>query len=306
MSIHEKAPWQGWSRWCAVELRFRAESLRLLLDDGQAFRWHFLDEGWWVGCWSHYLVALRLDSEGALEWSAPEKVEREMVGALHDYLAMGMEWERAVDSLPWRSDPHLRSCVEFAPGLRLLNQPFGETLLCFLCSATKQIPQIKVMTELMASSLGAAPQWEVPEACSGLSLQCHALPTWERLATASEEQLRACKLGFRAANVVGCAKQIAQTPGWLERVEQLPYAEAKLHLMSLPGVGEKIADCVLLYGGGKLEAFPVDTWIIKVMSRHYGLEGWKPESIAHFGRVHFGNHAGLAQQFLFNFERNTT
>lgn len=85
--------------------------------------------------------------------------------------------------------------------------------------------------------------------------------------------------------------------------EHAPYAEAKARLLELPGVGEKVADCVLLFGAGRLESFPVDTWIIKAMERRYGLAGWKPAQIAHFGRVHFGAQAGLAQQYLFAFER---
>jgi len=89
----------------------------------------------------------------------------------------------------------------------------------------------------------------------------------------------------------------------LEETETLPYTEAKARLMSLPGVGEKVADCVLLFGAGKLEAFPVNVWILKTMERRYGLVGWKPAQVAQFGRAHFGPLAGLAQQYLFAWER---
>ena len=78
---------------------------------------------------------------------------------------------------------------------------------------------------------------------------------------------------------------------------------AKARLMELPGVGEKVADCVLLFGAGRLEAFPVDTWILKSLARRYHLTGWKPAQVAHFGRTHFGPLAGLAQQYLFAWER---
>ena len=74
-------------------------------------------------------------------------------------------------------------------------------------------------------------------------------------------------------------------------------------MCELPGVGEKIADCVLLFAAGRLEAFPVDVWIFKAMAQRYGLAGWKPAQIAHFGRTHFGPLAGLAQQYLFAWER---
>ena len=83
----------------------------------------------------------------------------------------------------------------------------------------------------------------------------------------------------------------------------MPYAAAKERLCELPGVGEKVADCVLLFGAGRLEAFPVDVWILKTMARRYGLEDWRPGQVAQFGRAHFGPGAGLAQQFLFAWER---
>jgi N-glycosylase/DNA lyase len=131
----------------------------------------------------------------------------------------------------------------------------------------------------------------------------HRLPTWTELAAVSESELRACSLGFRARHVAAIARFLAENPGWLEATEHAPYSEAKASLITLQGVGEKVADCVLLFGAGKLEAFPVDVWILKTMERRYGLDGWKPAQVAQFGRAHFGPLAGLAQQYLFAWER---
>lgn len=123
------------------------------------------------------------------------------------------------------------------------------------------------------------------------------------IASLAEEHLRACQLGFRARFIHQTALFLAANPGWLETTESLPYADAKARLVELPGVGEKVADCVLLFGAGRLEAFPVDTWILKSLARRYGLSGWKPAQVAQFGRAHFGPLAGLAQQYLFAWER---
>ena len=109
-----------------------------------------------------------------------------------------------------------------------------------------------------------------------------AVPAWEVLATIPERTLRDCLLGFRARFIHQTAVFLADHPGWLEETELMPYAAAKERLCSLPGVGEKIADCVLLFGAGRLEAFPVDTWILKTMSARYGLTGWKPAQVAQF------------------------
>ena len=270
------------------------------LDGGQSFRWHGAD-GIWTGRWSDCVAQLRLH-DGTLEWRAPGAMQSAVAVALPRYLALDTDWTSLTGSLPWRSDPHLAQCIAAFPGLRLLRQPFGETLLGFLCSATKQIVQIKQMCALLAERHGA-PLISLPAPGSMPSAFFHRLPTWPELAAIPEKDLRACLLGFRAKYIHGTAKFLASRPGWLEETEHLPYPAAKAHLLELPGVGEKVADCVLLFGAGKLEAFPVDTWVLKSLARRYGLTGWKPAPVAHFGRTHFGPLAGLAQQYLFSWER---
>ena len=89
----------------------------------------------------------------------------------------------------------------------------------------------------------------------------------------------------------------------LAGLTNLPCDAARAEMLKLPGVGRKIADCVLLFAYGFQEAFPVDVWILRTMTERYGLHGWKPAQVAHFGRTHFGPLAGLAQQYLFAFER---
>ena len=303
----------AWSDWqpVAPRLALTPAALAETLDGGQSFRWHFADDTW-TGLWANNLAQLRL-TNGTLEWRAPGSVRTEVAAALPRYLALDTDWPALTDSLPWRSDPHLARCIADFPGLRLLRQPFGETLLGFLCSATKQIVQIKQMCALLAerhgAAIGRAPllagrAFRADPAAQGLAaLPFHRLPTWDELAAIPEQDLRACLLGFRARFIHGTAKYLAARPGWLEETEHLPYPAAKARLLELPGVGEKVADCVLLFGAGKLEAFPVDTWVLKSLARRYGLDGWKPAPVAHFGRTHFGPLAGLAQQYLFSWER---
>jgi N-glycosylase/DNA lyase len=276
---------------CAAWPHLTPATLAELLDGGQAFRWRHDSDGVWSGTWSDLVVRIRLNPAGILEWSAPAGQAENTGPALQRYL-FGHETAAAVDTLPWRSDPHLARCLAAFPGLTILRQPFGETLLGFLCSATKQIIQIKQMIALLAERHGTA-----------ITPNINRLPAWNELAAVSETDLRACLLGFRARYIHQTAQFLAAHPGWLDETEHLPYPAAKARLCSLPGVGEKVADCVLLFGAGKLEAFPVDTWIIKAMARRYGLDGWTPAQIAHFGRTHFGTHAGLAQQYLFAYER---
>lgn len=283
-----------WTPWKTLRVvsPFTEASLAETLNGGQAFRWNILEpESCWQGIWDQYSARIRISDKGVLSISTLIS-QPEAIPALSTYLRSDFDWNAAVDSLPWRSDKHLEKTLHGFPGLRILKQPFPEAVLCFLCSATKQIPQIKIMCERMAETLGN-------EILPGI----HALPTWQQLAEASETDLRSLGLGFRAKNIKRSADLLATRPELLTRIENAPYPEAKCLLMTLPGVGEKIADCALLFGAAKLEAFPVDTWIIKVLEKRYALEGWTPAQLSQFGRVHYGSLAGFAQQFIFSYER---
>jgi len=328
-SVTDMTPF--WSDWqpLAISPPPNAGTLAEILDGGQAFRWFRLPEGIWRGAWADCVAELRLTND-RLTWRAPRIIAAHTGAALHNYFSADRDWAALADALPWRSDAHLARCLAAFPGLRILHQPLGETLLHFLCSATKQIVQIKQMSALLAERHGAPllPLSTLDSLSSDLSAEAsakaealpalspsngakedqlstplHRLPTWPELAEISEVELRRCLLGFRARYIHQTARFLAAHPGWLETTAALPYAKAKAGLCELPGVGEKIADCVLLFGAGRLEAFPVDVWILKTLAGRYGLHDWKPAQVAHFGRTHFGPLAGLAQQYLFACER---
>ena len=284
----EWSAWQPLAGWTDCNPR----CLRETLDGGQAFRWRPTGENEWRGAWGGHTARLRLEPDGRLLARAPLASTAATSAELSRYLDLDRDYATERDALPWRTDPHLARCLAAFPGLRLLRQPFGETLLGFLCSATKQIVQIRQMCDALANNLGE------PLPGGG-----RALPTWPRLAEASDGELRACGLGFRARHVANTARFLAERPGWLEEAESRAYPEAKEMLRQLPGVGEKVADCVLLFGAGKWEAFPVDVWILRVMETRYGLSGWTSAQTAQFGRLHYGRLAGYAQQFLFAWER---
>lgn len=271
-----------------------------LLDGGQAFRWNKLTSDsnttLWQGIWAHNAVRICIGEGHPATVSYLIKEAQHLASArsaLLNYLAHERAWLHICNHLPFRSDAVLANAMESFPGLRILRQPFGEALLGFLCSSTKQILQIKQICEQLAQRFGTP-----------IGNGIFAMPEWSRLATVSEMALRECGLGYRARYIAGTAAVLKEYPSWLSEVEAMPYTQAKERLLQLPGVGEKIADCVLLFGCGRLEAFPVDTWILKIMSNAYQLDGWTPAQVAHFGRVHFGPCAGLAQQFLFAHARS--
>jgi len=179
-----------------------------------------------------------------------------------------------------------------------LRQEPWECLASFICSSTKQIVQIEQIVALLCRRFGqplpvaaeAGPAW--------------AFPTVERLAAASEADLRECKLGFRAAYLSGAARKLAAGEVDLSRLGAMPLEEARAALLALPGVGVKIADCVLLFAYGFQQAFPVDVWIIKALRQLYFPKRHpKLPRLRRFSQTHFGPYAGYAQQYLFHYMR---
>jgi len=145
---------------------------------------------------------------------------------LPSYFGAGLRFDRLVDDLPWRSDPHLARCLKAFPGLRLLRQPLEETLLCFLCSSTKQIVQIKQMVELLAQRHGR-------EIAPGI----HRLPNVD--GTRGGQRRSAPLLPARLSRALRQPDRtnLAANGDWFNRLEQLPYPEAKERLRELPGGG---------------------------------------------------------------------
>ena len=282
-----------WTSWRPLRLAedVPAGTLAEQMDGGQAFRWSLASDGSWVGVFGRTLAAVRSSPQG-LEWRG-QKGATHAEGALRHYLDAEGAQARLSESLPWRSDAVLRSARAAYPGLRILRQDPHEALIGFLCSSNKRILQIRVMVAALAAKLGES-----------LGGDFHALPSWQAIASADDDTLRACSLGYRAAYLRGTAKKLLARPRWAEEFSALPTAELLNELQSLPGVGPKVAACVALFGFGRLESFPVDTWVVQALADAYGLRGWKPGPLEQFGKAHFGVAAGLAQQYLFSAIRN--
>lgn len=277
-------PWGG---WCLLRLAqpVSAEVLGEILDGGQSFRWRRSDDGW-VGVFAGHVAELSAHPEG-VRWRQPACLP-DAAGALARYLDAEGAQARAADALPWRSDPFLASAMRACPGLRILGQDPDEALLAFLCSSNKQVAQIRVMVHELAARLGQP-----------IVAGHHALPAWSRLARASDAELASCRLGYRAAFIRDTARRLESRPGWADELGALPTPVLESRLAELPGVGPKVAACVALFGFGRLDAFPVDTWIDRVLVEGYALHGWNRRLLARFGVAHYGAAAGLAQQFLF-------
>ena len=179
-------------------------------------------------------------------------------------------------------DPRLEAVTEQCKGLRIIRQSFWEALVCFIISANNNIKRIQKIRRSLVSAFSG-------------------FPTFHQIAASSESELRSLGLGYRAPFLLETAKVIALNPELLGTIRDQSYADAKLKLLDFPGVGPKVADCVLLFGLQKYEAFPVDTWISKVMRKLYFRNRKTAErKIQNFGQRRWQQYAGYIQQYLFH------
>ena len=213
------------------------------------------------------------------------------------YFALDHPLEAICATFP--RDPAMRDALAFCRGIRLMRQPVWECLATFITSAMKQVAHIRQISKALRSRFGRAVSFE-----DGV---VYAYPCPERLASADEGQLRVCGLGFRAKNLLATARVVAEGAVDLEAVRGMPDDEALEELSRLPGVGPKVARCVLLFAYERLEAFPVDVWIERVLRERYFLrkDRINAKGLRDFAASYFGPYGGYAQQYLFHHARLT-
>ncbi len=278
----------------ANEVIFPARNydLEATLTSGQAFRWKF-SAGTWEGVIGLRWVRLESKPNGIAAQTAEPVSDWEW---LRHYLQIEVDLDAILRTFP--NDHPMHASVRVCRGLRLLRQDPWECLASFILSSTKQIVQIQQIVALLCERFGE--RVLVPE---GLE-PAWAFPAAARLAAATESELRACKMGFRAPNLLETAKMLTRREIDLGTLGRLPLAEARTALLTFPGVGPKIANCVLLFAYGFQEAFPVDVWVLKAVCKlYFPRRRPKASTVRHFTTTHFGPYAGYAQQYLYHYAR---
>jgi N-glycosylase/DNA lyase len=275
-----------------IILPAREYDLTATLDSGQVFRWRPHPDHWtgvigdrWVRL-TPVPGGIRAQTTGPVEnWHW-----------LRHFLQSDVDLGAILATFP--ADLPMQQAVAACPGLRLLRQDPWECLASFIFSATKQIVQIRQIVAHVCERFGEpipVPAHEPP---------AFTFPSPEKIAGVTEAELRACKMGFRAPNLLAAARQIAGGTCDLEKIRGLPPGDARAELMKLRGVGGKIADCVLLFAYGFDSSFPVDVWIERAL-RDLFFPRRRPteKRLRHFAATYFGPHAGYAQQYLFHYIR---
>jgi len=275
--------------------------LDLTLCCGQAFRWDRIGE-WWYGVVANQPFKVR-QKGNIIEF---ENVDS---GFLEKYFGLGDDLPSILKQIA--KDKHAEEAVKALNGLRILRQDPWECLISYICATYKNISAIKQMLSNLSQKFGEKRVFE--------NMVFYTFPTPEKLAKASLQELASCGLGYRAKYVAETAKKVANGGFALEELKMKPFEEAREMLLTLPGIGPKVADCILLFSLERLEAFPVDVWIKRIITKYYAnyfegefvrrislkksLTKAEYEKLSFFGRKYFGSFAGYAQEYLFHYER---
>jgi len=271
-----------------ILLPVRDYDLAATLDSGQVFRWQKIENSWHGVIGKHFIQLTQTKAGIHAVTTAPVNDW----SFLRHFLQTETDLAAILKTFP--DDEPMRQAVAACRGLRLLRQDPWECLASFILSSTKQIVQIRQIVALLCEQFG--------EPSNGADFA--GFPTPEKIANATELELRNCKMGFRAPSLLAAAQQIANGKFDLEKIREMNYSGARQELMTLRGVGGKIADCVLLFGYGFDTAFPVDVWIERALQELYFPRRRASEKrLRHFAATHFGPHAGYAQQYLFHYMR---
>lgn len=258
-------------------------SPRHIFENGQAFRFRQESPGIYTGV-AHGRFLRVAEAAGGVSLSPCPKAEFDAIW--RHYFDLDRDYGRLFENC---DDDALAAGLQFGSGLRVLNQEPFETLISFIISANNNLGRIRGIIERLCQLCGE------PFLCEGQTY--YKFPTPESFAARTLDELAGCGCGYRAPYVLGAA-QAVQDGFPLETLRHAAYEEAKRMLCTLPGVGPKVADCVLLFSLGKKDAFPADVWIKRVMKNHYGFSGSDKQLYA-YAKEKFGEYAGIAQQYLF-------
>jgi N-glycosylase/DNA lyase len=258
---------------------------------GQCFRWKQDKDGCWHGiAKGHYLE---------LEWNGRDltfhqTTENEFKQVWNQYFDLDRDYGAIKEKLS-EKDPVLAEAIRFGHGIRLLRQDFHEAMISFIISQNNGIPRIKKIIESLSGAFG--------EPSGHKESGSFSFPSLERLSALTLDELKIIRAGYRDKYIHRASQQLVKGEVSLEAILKGVTAESRKEMLKLFGVGEKVADCILLFSGTCYDIFPVDRWVKRVMAELYlGYEASYEELYA-FALEKFGNLAGFAQQYLFYYAR---
>lgn len=265
---------------------------------GQCFRWNKEDDDSYTGVVRENVINVKKEHNDVLIKSMGEE---DIEKLCMEYFDLKTDYEKIKGNLS-KVDNYLRKSVDFGSGIRILNQDMWETLISFIISANNNIPRIKGIIERISQKYGNEILYN--------NKKYYTFPTPKQLSNASADELRKIGLGFRDKRVFETTQIVLNRKIELAEIQkEKDIAKIKNELLKLPGVGPKVADCIMLFSMKKKQVFPIDVWIRRVMNNLYiNKEDEKKvhnEEILKIANKKYGELAGIAQQYLFYWIRET-
>ncbi len=271
--------------------------LKDIFDCGQCFRWNEEDDESYTGVFKGNVLNVKKEGnkvtfKGVCNGDIKEVVE--------DYFDLNRDYEKIKNTLS-KIDDNMKKSIEYGKGIRILNQDLWETIISFIISANNNIPRIKGIIERLSKNYGKEIEYN--------GKKYYTFPTAKELKDVSVERYRELGLGFRDIRLYETTKMILNGEVNLDELRNNPNTmEVRDKLLTLSGVGPKVADCILLFSDLKrFEVFPIDVWVRRVMNDLYikneDETKVNKKEIEKLAKEKFGSLAGLAQQYLFYWRR---
>lgn len=269
-----------------------------VFDCGQCFRWEKQKDGSYTGIFNNNVLNVnKIDNDIIFKGICENNIKE----VCTEYFDLSRNYEDIKLELS-KVDDNLKKSIDYGEGIRILNQDLWETIISFIISANNNIPRIKGIINRLSEKFGSKIEWDGDT--------YYTFPTVQQLARASVQDLRSLGLGFRDARVYETTKMILNKEVDLDKMYEEDTNKAKESLLTLSGVGPKVADCILLFSKLKrFDVFPIDVWVRRVMNELYikneDETKVSKKEIENLAKEKYGNLEGIAQQYLFYWKRET-
>ena len=264
--------------------------LKHIFDCGQCFRWNEDADGSWIGVARGKALRIKQDGDSVTLLSTSEE---DFKNIWYDYFDLARNYGEIKKSLS--ADSVMRTAISYGEGIRILGQDLWETVVSFIISASNNIPRIKGIVERLCALCG--------EKIEYMGEVYYSFPNAETLASLTLEDIAPIRAGFRDKYILDAARRFASGDIDEKYIRSLDAECAKKELMRINGIGNKVANCILLFGLSHTEAFPVDVWIKRIMEYCYFDGERNTQEVSAFAEDKFGALGGFAQQYLFFYAR---
>lgn len=275
-----------------------------IFECGQCFRWNKQEDGSYTGIFKRNVINVKKENchQGTSLVTIKGICDGNIKDVVEDYFDLNRNYEEIKEKLS-KIDDNVKTSIEYGKGIRILNQDLWEMIISYIISANNNIPRIKGIIERLSRTYGDEIEWN--------GEKYYTFPTPEQLKDVTVADYRKLGTGFRDIRLYETVHMILDKKVDLEQLQnETDTNKVREQLLTLSGVGPKVADCILLFSTLKrFEVFPIDVWVRRVMNELYiknedetKVNKKQIEKLAH---EKFGNLAGIAQQYLFYWKRET-